>query len=51
MSELPFSAQLIHLFAALVLIAATGVVFFAATNALARAALARWHESELPAAD
>lgn len=40
-----------RLFAALVLIAATGVVFFAATNALARAALSRWHESELPAAD
>ena len=40
-----------RLFAALVLIAATGVAFFAATNALARAVLSRWHESELPAAD
>ena len=40
-----------RLFASLVLIALTGVAFFAATNALARAALSRWHESELPAAD
>ena len=40
-----------RLFAALVLIAATGVVFFAVTNALARAALSRWHESELPPAE
>ena len=38
-----------RLFAALVLIAATGVALFALTVWLSRAALARWHESELPA--
>ena len=36
-----------RLFAALVLIALAGVVMFAATVALSRLALARWHESEL----
>jgi NitT/TauT family transport system permease protein len=35
-----------RLFAALFLIAASGVVLFAATVALSRVALARWHESE-----
>jgi NitT/TauT family transport system permease protein len=38
-----------RLFAALVLIAVTGVALFAATVWLSRFALARWHESELPA--
>lgn len=37
-----------RMFAALVLIAAAGIVLFAATSALARIALVRWHESELP---
>lgn len=37
-----------RMFAALVLIAAAGVALFAASSALAHAALARWHESELP---
>ncbi|MBS0326172.1 MAG: ABC transporter permease subunit [Proteobacteria bacterium] len=37
-----------RMFAALVLIAAAGVALFAASGALAHAALARWHESELP---
>ena len=36
-----------RLFAALVLIALAGVVMFAATIALSRLALARWHDSEL----
>jgi NitT/TauT family transport system permease protein len=36
-----------RLFAALVLIALTGVAMFAATVAVSRLALARWHESEL----
>ena len=36
-----------RLFAALVLIAAAGVAMFAATVAVSRLALARWHESEL----
>jgi len=35
-----------RLFAALFLIAASGVVLFAATVALSRVALSRWHESE-----
>jgi len=35
-----------RLFAALFLIAVTGVLLFAATVALSRAALSRWHESE-----
>ena len=38
-----------RLFAALVLIAAAGVALFAATVWASRAALARWHESELEA--
>jgi NitT/TauT family transport system permease protein len=38
-----------RLFAALVLIAVTGVAIFAATSLAARVALARWHESELDA--
>src|SRR6476619_2852034 len=38
-----------RLFAALVLIAAAGVLMFAATVAVSRLALARWHESELHA--
>jgi NitT/TauT family transport system permease protein len=37
-----------RLFASLVLIALAGIVLFAATVALSRAALSRWHESELP---
>lgn len=37
-----------RMFAALTLIAAAGIALFAVTAALARAALARWHESELP---
>ncbi|MGH8802093.1 MAG: ABC transporter permease [Casimicrobiaceae bacterium] len=37
-----------RMFAALTLIAAAGIALFAITAALARAALARWHESELP---
>jgi len=37
-----------RMFAALVLIAAAGVALFAVTSVLAHAALARWHESELP---
>ena len=36
-----------RLFAALVLIAVTGVVLFVATVALTRVALSRWHESEM----
>ncbi len=36
-----------RLFAALVLIAATGVALFAVVDAIARRALRRWHESEL----
>ncbi|MEO8537834.1 MAG: ABC transporter permease [Betaproteobacteria bacterium] len=36
-----------RMFAALVLIAAAGVAMFAATVALSRAVLGRWHESEL----
>jgi NitT/TauT family transport system permease protein len=36
-----------RLFAALVLIAGAGVAMFAATVAVSRLALARWHESEL----
>jgi NitT/TauT family transport system permease protein len=40
-----------RLFAALVLIAAAGVVLFALTMLLSRLALARWHESELPPRD
>ena len=35
------------MFAALLLITLTGVVFFAATVWVARLALSRWHESEL----
>ena len=37
-----------RLFAALTLIALAGVAMFAATVALSKLALARWHESELP---
>lgn len=37
-----------RMFAALTLIAAAGIALFAITAALARVALARWHESELP---
>ena len=37
-----------RLFAALFLITACGVLLFGAVLALSRAALARWHESELP---
>ena len=37
-----------RLFAALTLIALAGVAMFAATVALSKIALARWHESELP---
>ncbi len=37
-----------RLFAALVLIAATGVAFYLAVGALARLALGAWHESERP---
>jgi len=40
-----------RLFAALVLIAAAGVALFAATVALSRLALSRWHESETTAPD
>ena len=40
-----------RLFAALVLIAVTGVVLFAATVALSKLALSRWHESETPASN
>ncbi len=36
-----------RLFAALFLIAAAGIALFAATNWLSRAALSRWHESEV----
>ena len=38
-----------RLFAALVVIAATGVALFAVTVAISRAALSRWHESETTA--
>jgi NitT/TauT family transport system permease protein len=38
-----------RLFAALVLIALTGIGLFALTLVASRAALSRWHESELPA--
>ena len=38
-----------RLFAALVLIALSGVVLFTATGVLSRMALSRWHESETPA--
>ena len=38
-----------RLFAALFLIALSGVVLFAATVAVSRAALSRWHESEVAA--
>lgn len=38
-----------RLFAALVLIAISGIALFAATAALSRLALSRWHESETPA--
>ena len=37
-----------RLFAALVLITATGIVLFLAVSWLSRLALRRWHESELP---
>jgi len=40
-----------RLFAALVLITLAGVVIYLAIGALARVALARWHESELPEAE
>ena len=40
-----------RLFAALVLITLAGIVLYLAVSALAVACLARWHESELPAAD
>jgi NitT/TauT family transport system permease protein len=40
-----------RLFAALVLIAAAGVALFAATVAISRLALSRWHESETTAPD
>jgi NitT/TauT family transport system permease protein len=40
-----------RLFAALFLIAASGVMLFAATVALSRIALSRWHESETPPAE
>jgi len=46
-----FQLNIPRLFAALVLIAATGVVLFALTVWLSKAALARWHESELPVRD
>jgi NitT/TauT family transport system permease protein len=38
-----------RLFAALVLITLTGIVFYLAVGMLSHLALARWHESELPA--
>jgi NitT/TauT family transport system permease protein len=41
-----FSLNIPLLFAALVLITATGVALFALTSALSRACLAHWHESE-----
>jgi NitT/TauT family transport system permease protein len=37
-----------RLFASLVLIALAGIALFAASVALSRLALSRWHESELP---
>jgi NitT/TauT family transport system permease protein len=40
-----------RLFAALVLIALTGIALFALTVLASRAALSRWHESELPPRD
>jgi NitT/TauT family transport system permease protein len=40
-----------RLFASLVLIALAGIVLYAAVNWVSRAALARWHESELPEAE
>jgi NitT/TauT family transport system permease protein len=40
-----------RLFAALALIAAAGIGLFALTTLASRLALARWHESELPASD
>jgi len=46
-----FQLNIPRLFAALVLITLTGVLLFAVTVSLSKLALARWHESELPASE
>ena len=46
-----FQLNIPRLFAALLLITATGVALFGVTIWVSRLALARWHESELGAAD
>jgi NitT/TauT family transport system permease protein len=46
-----FQLNIPRLFAALLLITATGVALFGVTIWVSRLALARWHESELGSAD
>jgi NitT/TauT family transport system permease protein len=46
-----FQLNIPRLFAALLLITATGVALFGVTIWVSRLALARWHESELVSAD
>ncbi len=46
-----FQLNIPRLFAALLLIAGAGIALFGATVWLTRAALSRWHESELAARD
>ena len=44
-----FRTEIPKMFAALVLVALTGVAIYMATAALSRALLGRWHESEMTA--
>ncbi len=46
--ESAFRTEIPKMFAALTLVAATGVALYLATGALSRALLQRWHESERP---
>ena len=49
--EAGYRLQMARLFAALLLLAATGIIIFAALSWLARLAIGHWHESALPRED